>query len=114
MGESAPSSALARLLEREAQLEAMLGGARERAAAIIANAEHEAEAGAAALEAELAAAAARAEASRSADCAARLAALSRQSEVALARLRDIGPAQLTGLAHWVAGQVLEGSAGAEP
>ena len=114
MGERAPSSALARLLEREAQLEAMLGSARERAAAIIAGAEHEAEAGAAALEAELAEAAARAEATRSADCAERLAALSRQSQVALARLRDIGTAQRTAQAHWVAAQVLEGFAGAEP
>jgi hypothetical protein len=110
MAESAPFSALARLLEREQRLEAMLAGARAEAAELVAQAEREARAGAVALDAELAETASRAEADRSADCATRLAELTREGERALARFRNIEPAQITELAQWVASQVLEGAA----
>ena len=109
MAESAPSSALARLLEQEQRLEAMLAGARTRAAELVAQAEREARAGALALEAELTEAAALAERRRSADCAERLAELTREGERSLARFRDLKPARLTRLAQWVASQVLEGA-----
>jgi len=109
MAESAPSSALARLLEQEQQLEAMLAGARTRAAELVARAEREARAGALALEAELAEAMTRAEAVRSADCAARLAEVTREGEQALTRFRSIGPERITELAQWVTSQVLEGA-----
>jgi hypothetical protein len=115
MAESAPSSALARLLEQEQRLEAMLAGARTRAAELVAQAQREADAGALTLEAELRDAAAVAETRRSADCAERLAELTREAERTLDRFRDLGPAQLTRLAQWVASQVLEGAGpGAAP
>lgn len=107
---SAPESpsSLARLLETETRLERVLADARERADARIGEAERQARAGVAALEAELADAAALADGRRSADCAARLAALSDEHEHALARLRGIGPEQITELGHWVSEQVLHG------
>ena len=115
MTESAPSSALGRLLEQEQRLEAMLGDARTRAAELVAQAEREARAGALALEAELAEAVTRAQAVRSADCAERLAELTCEGERSLARFRNIGPAQITELAEWVASQVLDGATpGAKP
>lgn len=115
MAVSAPSSALGRLLEQEQRLEAMLADARTRAAELVAQAEREAGADALALEAELAEALTRAEALRSADCAARLAELTREGEQALTRFRNIGPERITQLAQWVASQVLEGaSLGAAP
>jgi hypothetical protein len=115
MAESVRSSALARLLEQEQRLEAMLADARSRAAELVAQAEREARANAAALEAELAEAASRAEADRTAHCAERLAELTRDGERTLARFRDIKPAQITELAQWVASQVLDGATpGAKP
>ena len=115
MTASVPSSALARLLEQEQRLEAMLADTRSRAAELVAQAEREARAGALALEAELAEAAARAEADRTAHCAERLAELTREGEHSLARFRNLGPAQITELARWVASQVLDGATpGAKP
>lgn len=115
MAESAPSSALGRLLEQEQRLEAMLADARTRAAELVAQAEREARADALALEVALAEAVTRAEAVRSADCAARLAELTREGEQALIRFRNIGPERITELSQWVASQVLErASPGAPP
>ena len=110
MARSAPAphspSSLARLLETEARLEKLLAEARGRAQAMISEAERQATAREAALERELAEAAALAEGSRSADCAERLAALSHESELALGRLRGIGPERISELAGWVSEQVL--------
>ncbi|HSE52859.1 MAG TPA: hypothetical protein VLB00_11780 [Gemmatimonadales bacterium] len=115
MAESVSSSALARLLEQEQRLEVMLADARSRAAELVARAEQEARGGALALEAELAEAAARAEVDRTAHCAERLAELTRDGERSLARFRNIGPAQITELAQWVASRVLDGATpGAKP
>jgi len=100
-------SALARLLETEARLEARLAAARERADGLRLGAERQAQALAAALETELAEAAALAAGRRSAECSERLAALARDNDLALARLRTVGPARIGELARWVSGQVLE-------
>ncbi len=101
-------SALARLLETESELESVLRDAGERAEALIRAAESQAQAVVAALEKELSEAATQAEGRRSADCAARLGALSRENQLALDRLRAIGPDRVSELAHWVADQVLHG------
>jgi hypothetical protein len=100
-------SSLARLLETETRLETLLAESRERAEAMISDAERQAEAGAAALENELAEAAALAETRLSADCAERLVALSRESELALGHLRGIGPERISELARWISEQVLD-------
>lgn len=106
-------SSLARLLETETRLETLLAKARELAEAMISEAECQAKARAVALETELAEAGALAEGRRSADCAERLAALSRESELALGRLRSIGPERITELAHWVSDQVFDGALAAD-
>ena len=100
-------SSLTRLLETEARLESMLADARERADALIRDAASQAKALAAALQAELTEAAALAERKRSADCAERLATLSRENELALGRLRGMESERFAELAHWVANQALD-------
>jgi hypothetical protein len=99
---------LARLLETETRLEALLAEARERAEGLIGEAVRQAKGREAALKTELAEAAALAERRRAEDGAQQLAALSRESELALGRLRSIGPERVSELAHWVANQVLDG------
>jgi len=89
------------------RLETLLAESRERAEAMIGEAERQAKAGAAALETELAEAAALAQTRRWADCAERLAALSHESELALGRLRGIGPERISELAQWISEQVLD-------
>jgi hypothetical protein len=86
----------------------VLAEARERATALIREAENQAKTRAAALERELAEAATMAAGKRSADCAERLAALSRENQLALEQLRAIGPERINELAHWAANQILDG------
>lgn len=103
-------SALARLLSREAELEAQLRDARDRAGGLIREAEAAARARLDQLEAEQAAAVAAAEREHADQCAARVAAIERDGQQALARLRAMPPERIAALRDWVVDQVLGGTA----
>lgn len=109
---AAPDSALARLLDVEFRLEAMLERARADADAILEEARGRAEARAGAVAAEVAAADAGLSATLAAEASARIA----EERKALARLHSryeaVDEGGVEALAAWVVERVLE-SAGAE-
>jgi vacuolar-type H+-ATPase subunit H len=103
-------SALARLLSREAELEAQLRDARDRAERLILEAEAAARAKLHQLEAEHAAAVAAADREHADQCAARIAAIEQDGQQAVARLRAMPPERIAVLRDWVVDQVLGGTA----
>jgi hypothetical protein len=109
---AAPESALARLLEVEGRLEAMLEGARLQAEATLSQARERAAARTGTLAAELAAAEAEIAATLDAESGARML----REQEALAHVRSryeaVDQREVEALAVWVSEQVL-GSAGAE-
>lgn len=104
-------SALTRLLGREAELDAQLRAARDRAEGLIRDAEATARARLDRLEAEQAAAVAAAEREQAGRSAARIAALAQDGERAVARLRAIPADRIAALRDWVVQQVLRGAIG---
>jgi len=105
------ASALALLLSREAELEVRLRDAHERAESLVREAEAAAQARQAGLEAELSAAAIAIQRQHADRCAERVAALTRGSARAVARLRTIDATRIAALSEWVAGQILDEAAG---
>lgn len=107
-GLSAPeaTSALSRLLDTEARLEAMVAEARERADAVVREAESRCSARLAAVDAELRDALAAARSRHAGECAARIALLERESEAALRRYEAVAGERAEELARWLANQVL--------
>jgi vacuolar-type H+-ATPase subunit H len=103
-------SALARLLSREAELEAQLRDARDRAERLTREAEAAARARLDQLEAEQAAAVTAADREHAEQCAARVAAIERDGQQAVARLRAMTPERVAALRDWVVEQVLGGTA----
>ncbi len=108
-----PATSLARLLDLEARLESQLNEARARAEALVRDAEDRARLRMDALRRELAEAGVQAERRRAAEGEERLAELSRQHALALARLRDVPPERITELAQWLSVQVLDAASGEE-
>jgi vacuolar-type H+-ATPase subunit H len=104
-------SALARLLSREAELEAQLRAARDRAEGLIRDAEATARARLDRLEADQAAAVAAAEREQADQSAARIAALAHDGARAVARLRAIPADRIAALRDWVVQQILGGTIG---
>jgi vacuolar-type H+-ATPase subunit H len=103
-------SALARLLSREAELEAQLRDARDRSEHLIRDAEAAARVRLDQLEAEQAAAVVAAEREHAEQCAARVAAIEQDGQQAVARLRGMSPDRIAALRDWVVDQVLGGTA----
>ena len=104
-------SALTRLLSTEARLEAMVAEARERADAMVRDAELRCSARLAAVDAELRDALEAAQGRHADECAARIAALEQGTKAATSRYEAAAAGQVESLAHWVASQVLQDVAG---
>jgi vacuolar-type H+-ATPase subunit H len=104
------ASALARLLSREAELEAQLRDARDRSAGLIRDAEVAARARLDQLEAEQTADVVAAEREHAEQCAARIASIEQDGQQAVARLGEMSPEHIAALRDWVVDQVLGGTA----
>ncbi|HEU5219437.1 MAG TPA: hypothetical protein VFU23_12325 [Gemmatimonadales bacterium] len=101
------STALARLLATESDLETLLSEARARADSLVREAETRSSARLRALDAELAAEAAAATRRQATECAERIAAISRESDAVLRRFRSLEAAHYAALARWTADRVLQ-------
>lgn len=112
-GTSTPeaASALTRLLGTEARLEAMVTEARERADAVVRDAESRCRALLAGVDAELEQAREAARSRHANECTARIAALERDTEAAIRRYESVTGERAEALARWVADQVLQDMAG---
>ena len=106
------ASALTRLLSTETQLEAMVAEARERADAVVRDAESKRSARLAAVDTEVRDALEAARSRHAGDCAARIAVLERETQASIRRYEDVAGDRVEVLAHWVARQVLQDVVGA--